>query len=343
MLSSRNCARDPLSVAQLHAPAAADTKRRGPSLGESNACEVGEWNRFALGRRKRSRPCSSASVPLTRRPSVRQRFLRARRRRYQAGYRHERRGQVVGDLTHVLSRSPGILWRIDCPSIIYAIHRTPYIGHRGLLVADRPRFLVLGDSGVAGADWLRRCGLEGDVVHADSWNGGLAVLRREHLDALLANPADVLGAAPGNARAVQNILATLPDGVAVVDFDLHVRWANPTFKAWCGGRAVGRGFYEALGSPGTDRSRLLSLPHRPVAAPGSARTAADCDHAACTAGGNRHIDLHITPVHEAGSTSRCSSSWAATSPPRCSSSRSSTPCTRPAGNWPPWRRISLPR
>ncbi len=117
-------------------------------------------------------------------------------------------------------------------------------------MADRPRFLVLGDSGVAGADWLRRCGLEGDVVHADSWNGGLAVLRREHLDALLANPANVsVLRALGTLVQSQNILATLPDGVAVVDFDLRVRWANPTFEAWCGGSAVDRGFYEALGSP----------------------------------------------------------------------------------------------
>ncbi len=37
--------------------------------------------------------------------------------------------------------------------------------------------------------------------------------------------------------------------MALVDFDLRVRWANPTFLSWCNGPAVGRAFYQVLGSP----------------------------------------------------------------------------------------------
>src|SRR5207248_4766052 len=46
----------------------------------------------------------------------------------------------------------------------------------------------------------------------------------------------------------QRILGAVPDGVAVVDSNLRVRWANPPFDSWCGGPSVGRGFYEALGA-----------------------------------------------------------------------------------------------
>lgn len=57
-------------------------------------------------------------------------------------------------------------------------------------MADRPRFLVLGDAGLTGADWLRQCGLEGDFVHAASWDAALEQLCRQPPDALVANPID---------------------------------------------------------------------------------------------------------------------------------------------------------
>jgi CheY-like chemotaxis protein len=164
-------------------------------------------------------------------------------------------------------------------------------------VSDRPRFLVLGDTGLTGVDWLRRCGLEGDVVRADSWDRSLEQLRGQHLDALLANPAD--GAVLRGLSALvqsQHILATLPDGVAVVDFDLRVRWANPTFESWCGGQAIGRGFYEALGCPDAVGPEFCPF-HSALAgsAPGVAPpTVTTRLHGRA----NRAIDLLITPISE---------------------------------------------
>ncbi|MHB1422197.1 MAG: response regulator [Gemmataceae bacterium] len=55
----------------------------------------------------------------------------------------------------------------------------------------RPRFLILGDTGSTGADWLRQCGLEGDCVRAESWDAALEQLRRQPFDAIVANPADL--------------------------------------------------------------------------------------------------------------------------------------------------------
>jgi CheY-like chemotaxis protein len=178
-------------------------------------------------------------------------------------------------------------------------------------VTDRPRFLVLGNTGEAGAAWLRRCGIQGEVVPVDSWAAGLELLRRETFDALLVDPKQ--GSLLDTLRTfhqAQQILDTLPDGVAVVDFDLRVRWANPIFTSWCGGQAIGRGFYEALGTPDLAEAEfcpfhtaLANLPRTPRSAaelagegppapswlPNTITTRLLCR-------GNRHIDLHITPL-----------------------------------------------
>ncbi len=159
---------------------------------------------------------------------------------------------------------------------------------------DRPRILVLGDTSADRGGWLKGCQLEGDVVTADSWAGGLELLRREHFDVVLANPQD-----PGLLESVrtfvrsERILATIPDGIAVVDFDLKVRWANPAFEAWCGGSAVGRGFYEALGSPRIEESEFCPF-HTALTGPSGQAPVTTLLH--CR--GNRHIDLHISAVHE---------------------------------------------
>ena len=50
---------------------------------------------------------------------------------------------------------------------------------------------------------------------------------------------------------VQNefILEVLGEGVAVVQPDMHIAWANSTFDSWCNGPALGKNFYDALGNP----------------------------------------------------------------------------------------------
>ncbi len=189
------------------------------------------------------------------------------------------------------------MWRILIAFIIYAIYSSHASDEGNSLVSDRPRFLVLGDTGLTGAEWLRLCGLAGDFVHADSWNAGLEQLRRQPIDAIVANPADpaLLRSLRALVRS-QHILAALPDGVAVVDADLRVRWANPTFEAWCGGSAAGRDFYEALGGS-ADIMGLECGPFRAalarsgVATPPTITTRLRCR-------GDRTIDLHVMPISE---------------------------------------------
>ena len=45
------------------------------------------------------------------------------------------------------------------------------------------------------------------------------------------------------------ILDVLGEGVAILQPDARILWANPTFERWCGGPAQGRTFCDALGSP----------------------------------------------------------------------------------------------
>ena len=182
---------------------------------------------------------------------------------------------------------------------------------------DRPRILVLGEAGAVAAEWLRRWP-DAESVPAESLARGLELLDKEHFDAVLANPGD--RAVLDNARRLlqaQRILAAVPDGLALVDFDLRVRWANPTFQAWCGGNALGRGFYDALGSPqllGPDYCPFHTRPGRPRR-PSCRRRR--------RAAGRRHClprlprqPLHRPPRHaaraEPTAPARCCSSSAAT-------------------------------
>src|SRR5207247_10053018 len=100
----------------------------------------------------------------------------------------------------------------------------------------------------------------------------------------------VLGEAKKLLRA-EHILDALADGVAVVNADLRILWANPAFEAWCGGSASGRGFYEALGSP-----EILGPDYCPFHTALAGKLVITRLH--CRA--NRYLESHIAPVHEPG-------------------------------------------
>ena len=167
-------------------------------------------------------------------------------------------------------------------------------------MSDRPRILVLGEAGLIADEWLRRWP-EAEAVPAASLACALEMVGKEHFDAVVANPGDT--AVLNTARHLlqsQRILAAVPDGLALVDFDLKVRWANPPFLAWCQGDVVGRGFYDALGSPeisGPDycpfHTALTNL--STLRACGSL-TPPSAVSACLTCRGGRTIDLHVTPL-----------------------------------------------
>lgn len=157
-------------------------------------------------------------------------------------------------------------------------------------MSERRRILVLGNPDHPGSDLYQPCQADAELVHTDSLARGCELLRREKFDAILIDNGDPnLYSGAGNFLQSKHILQTLADGVAVVGIDLRIQWANTTFEAWCGGPTLGRGFYEALGSPailGPDYYPLhTALDGKPVT------TRLHCSR-------NRYLDLHITPVLE---------------------------------------------
>jgi CheY-like chemotaxis protein len=90
-----------------------------------------------------------------------------------------------------------------------------------------------------------------------------------------------------NLCQAEEILAALPDGVAVVNSDLNICWANAAFEKWCDGPAPGRGFYDALGSP--DIVCPDYSPYHHALAGNQATTRVHVRN-------DRYLELHISPV-----------------------------------------------
>jgi CheY-like chemotaxis protein len=157
-------------------------------------------------------------------------------------------------------------------------------------VSDRPRLLVLGSTNPDGLVPA------GHTVRAATLADGLDALSQQPFDVLVADLHDAtLVDALRTLHQSGNILANAADGIALVDFDLRVRWANPTFQHYCGGEAVGRGFYEALGSPRLDDADFCPFASALACDPGHGTPGA-CVSVRLITGENRHLDLHVTPL-----------------------------------------------
>jgi CheY-like chemotaxis protein len=128
-----------------------------------------------------------------------------------------------------------------------------------------------------------------DVVRADSIIRALGLLRAEPFDAVVVDPASAAKEEMGDLLRAGRILQALSDGVAVVDADLKILWANPAFEQCCGGPVRGRGFYEALGSPQT-----LGPNYSPFHTALAGHIAATRLH--CL--GNRFLEIQVSPMTE---------------------------------------------
>lgn len=154
---------------------------------------------------------------------------------------------------------------------------------------ERPRILVL-EGPARSAGNLDHLANDRELVRAPSLEEGLALLRRERFDGVYADTRDP-AVAEWAAKLIRSeyVLAALPDGVAIVDAELRVVWANSTFAAWCTDPAVGRSFYEALGAP-----QILGPDYSPFHTALAGKPTATRVHSA----GNRYLQMHITPLHD---------------------------------------------
>jgi CheY-like chemotaxis protein/putative methionine-R-sulfoxide reductase with GAF domain len=137
---------------------------------------------------------------------------------------------------------------------------------------------------------LDRCRPDCDIVHVDNVVQGVALLRSERFDGVMLDPNDpAIRDLSGSMPQAERILQAMADGMAVVDAELKILWANPTFELWCNGPPGGRGFYEALGSP-----EILGPDYSPLHTALAGRSVTTRLH--CR--GNIYVELHVTPVHE---------------------------------------------
>jgi CheY-like chemotaxis protein len=134
------------------------------------------------------------------------------------------------------------------------------------------------------------------AVRAATWAEGLDELSRQPFDLLVADLHDpALVDALRTLHQAGHILAHAPDGIALVDFDLRIHWANPQFRQFCDGNPVGRGFFEALGTPGGVGPEFCPF-HSALACQrgDTAACASVSARLACRDG--RFLDLHVTPL-----------------------------------------------
>jgi CheY-like chemotaxis protein len=140
------------------------------------------------------------------------------------------------------------------------------------------------------AQLLDRCQPECEIVRVNNAAQGMELLRHEHFDGVFLDPTDpAVREATGNLPQAERILQAMADGMAIVDSELRILWANPTFEMWCNGPPGGRGFYDALGSP-----EILGPDYCPFHTALAGKTAITRLHAR----ENHYIELHITPIQE---------------------------------------------
>lgn len=124
----------------------------------------------------------------------------------------------------------------------------------------RPRLLLIGPPPAALGDGLASADVTAAATPADAVDR----LRAGGFDAVIADPtraADLLDA----FRRGETVLAHTDRGIATLDPDGRVTWANPTLKAWSGANPVGRPLGEALAAPDAADAIRAAATGRPSA------------------------------------------------------------------------------
>ena len=164
-------------------------------------------------------------------------------------------------------------------------------------VAGKPRLLVIDRDSSHGKSTLDCLSESTDRVTVRTISKALALLRDQKFDAVYVDASQLSAVRwVGMMIQAEEILDAISDGVAVVDPDLRIIWANPEFHLLTDSATpvVGCPFYQTLGEPeilGPDPCPFTSA----VAAKAAASTAMKIR-------GNRYLRLTVTPVFDATNT-----------------------------------------
>lgn len=161
-------------------------------------------------------------------------------------------------------------------------------------VTDKPRLLVIErDAPSSGPSARDRLADAYEIVTARTMSRALVLLREQEFDGVYVDTAQLSAVRwAGVLIQADEILDAIADGVAVVDPDLKIIWANPEFQSFVepGLDPTGIQFYRALGNPeviGPDPCPFTSS----FAAKSPATTA-------LRIGSNRYLRVTVTPVFD---------------------------------------------
>ncbi len=161
-------------------------------------------------------------------------------------------------------------------------------------MAGKPRLLVIDRESTQGKTSLDRLAESFEVVVARSISRALSLLRDQKFSAVYVDACQLSAVRwVGMMIQAEEILDAISDGVAVVDPDLRIIWANPEFCSLMDSQVqpVGAPFYQALG-----QAEILGPDLCPFTTAVASREPAST---AMKIGGNRYLRVTVTPVFDA--------------------------------------------
>jgi two-component system, sensor histidine kinase SagS len=160
-------------------------------------------------------------------------------------------------------------------------------------VAEKPRLLVIDRDSSHEKSSLGCLSEAFERVTVRTVSKALALLRDEKFDAVFVDASQLAAVRwVGMIMQAGEILDAISDGVAVVDPDLRIIWANPEFQLLTGSTEAlaGRSFYDSLG-----KAEFLGAERCPFASAKASKASAST---AMKLGGGRYIRLTATPVFD---------------------------------------------
>ena len=160
-------------------------------------------------------------------------------------------------------------------------------------VADNPRLLVIDREASPGKATLKKLGEAFDVVTVHSISKAISLLRDTQFSGVYVDASQLSAVRwVGMIIQAEEILDAIADGVAVVDPDLRIIWANPEFLSLTDSpsQVTGGKFYQVL----ADSEVLGPVPcpfTSAVASQGPASTVMKIR-------GNRYLRVTVTPVFD---------------------------------------------
>ncbi len=172
-----------------------------------------------------------------------------------------------------------------------------HLGREPLLVADKPRLLVIERDTPEAASVRTRLAEGFDIVCARTMARAMVLLREQDFAGVYVDSAQLSAVRwAGVLIQADEILDAIADGVAVVDPDLQVIWTNPEFMLLVDPsvETIGTPFTRALGSP--EIIGPFACPFTAaVSLHGPASTVIRID-------ANRYLRVTATPVYDASDT-----------------------------------------